>query len=265
MQLSRFFTLAEMTRSETAERENISNQPGEGEIDRLRALCSAMLDPLREAIGQGIRVNSGYRSPALNRRIGGASNSQHVEGRATDIQSPGMPVLELFKTIIRLGLPFDQLIYEAKSATAKWVHVSHNPAGNRGQIMKAKFSPDGRPIAYPTITRDEALAMTEPAVRGFGTEPLEYLEMPDEPLPIRRARKAREKPGTAPARKTTKAAKKPASKKAVKRGATTRSSKKPMARAPVVAKKPTPKRKTAKSMLSTGKNRGASKTTTKKG
>jgi hypothetical protein len=182
MKLSRFFELAEMTRSDTAQREGIANEPDTAAREELRKLCIDILDPLREALGKPITVNSGYRGPVLNRRIGGASNSQHVEGKAADIQCSGTPVLGLFQQIIRLGLPFDQLIYEARSATARWVHVSHNAGGNRGQIMIAKFDDSGRPIAYPRVTVDEALAMREPAprTRSLGVR-LEYIEMGDEP------------------------------------------------------------------------------------
>jgi hypothetical protein len=182
MKLSRFFELAELTRSDTAQREGIANEPDDSAREELRKLCIDILDPLREALGKPITVNSGYRGPALNRRIGGASNSQHVEGKAADIQCSGTPVLGLFQQIIRLGLPFDQLIYEARSDTARWVHVSHSADGNRGQIMIAKFDDSGRPIAYPRVTVDEALAMREPAVRtrSLGRR-LEYIEMGDEP------------------------------------------------------------------------------------
>lgn len=182
MKLSRFFELGEMTRSDTAQREGIANEPDTAACEELRKLCIDVLDPLREALGKPITVNSGYRGPVLNRRIGGASNSQHVEGKAADIQCSGTAVLGLFQQIIRLGLPFDQLIYEARSATAKWVHVSHNANGNRGQIMIAKFDDSGRPIAYPRVTADEALAMREPAqrTRSLGVR-LEYIEMGDEP------------------------------------------------------------------------------------
>jgi hypothetical protein len=182
MRLSRFFELSEMTRSDTAQRERIPNEPDESAREALAKLCTEVLDPLRDAIGRPITVNSGYRGPALNRRIGGASGSQHVEGKAADIQCSGTDVLGLFQRIIRLGLPFDQLIYEARSATAKWVHVSHNAAGNRGQIMIARFDDAGRPVAYPRVSADEALAMREPVRRTRGVpRPLEYIEMGDEP------------------------------------------------------------------------------------
>jgi zinc D-Ala-D-Ala carboxypeptidase len=181
MVVSRFFTLAEMTRSETASRERIPNEPAEAELQNLRALCAAVLDPLREALGKPIKVNSGYRSPALNTRLGGASRSQHTQGRAADIQAPGTSVLELFKTIIRLGLPFDQVIYEAASRTSKWVHVSHDPARDRRQIMVAQFGPNGRPTAYPVFARDAALSLTEPATRSQRDAEQSYVEVADEP------------------------------------------------------------------------------------
>jgi hypothetical protein len=159
MDLSRHFSLAELIHSDTAERERIANQPGAREIESLKALCTAVLDPLRDAIGRPIQVNSGYRGPALNQRIGGAANSQHVQGQAADIQSPGTTVLALFQAVIRLKLPYDQIIFEAQSASVQWVHVSHVPGANRGEIRVAEFGPNGKPSGYPSITREQALAM----------------------------------------------------------------------------------------------------------
>jgi hypothetical protein len=210
MELSRFFLLEEMTRSETARREGIPNDPGATEVGNLRALCAAVLDPLRESLGRPVKINSGYRSPALNSRIRGAADSQHVLGMAADLQAPGMAVLELFQRIIRLGLPFDQLIYEAKDTTTKWVHVSHDATRNRGEIRTAVFSADGRPLKYPIVTAAAALAMTEPATRGLGDEP-GYVEMDDAPAarrpvakkkPVKRAKTAgapKRKAGSKPA------------------------------------------------------------------
>lgn len=181
MELSRFFTLKELTRSDRAEQEGIPNDPDPETIEHLRALCVSLLDPLREAIGMPIRVNSGYRGPELNARIGGAKSSQHLEGKAADIQAPGMSVLDLFKTIIRMNLPFDQVIYEAKSRTVKWVHVSHDPARDRRQIRVAEFDANGRVLGYPTISADDALALSEARTRGAMPEVWGYSELPDEP------------------------------------------------------------------------------------
>lgn len=241
MQLSRFFSLNEMIRSETAAQEGIANEPGPSEIERLRSLCAAVLDPLRESLGLAVKVNSGYRSPALNRRIGGARSSQHVEGKATDIQAPGLTVLGLFQSVIRLGLPFDQVIYEAKNATAKWVHVSHNPGANRGEIRLAEFDPDGRPRAYPLVTAQQALAMRE--MESHVADPsgeLEYFEMGDEPsaLPAvpkkrrkARARKAMQPKGKSGGRARPSAAGRPAARAAARGAAKARPTKRASARA----------------------------------
>jgi zinc D-Ala-D-Ala carboxypeptidase len=178
MRLSSHFSLSEMTRSPTAEKFQIPNEPSAAEIENLRTLCSVVLDPLRESLGQAIKVNSGYRSPALNRRIGGSATSQHTQGRATDIQCPGMSTMQLFKKMVELELPFDQLIYEAASRTAQWVHVSHDPARNRSDLRIARFGADGKPQAYPSISRLDALALVDTApMRGA----LEYVELGDEP------------------------------------------------------------------------------------
>ena len=216
MQLSRFFTLAELTRSDTAAREGIPNEPPAEQTDALRALCSAVLDPLREAVGRPVRITSGYRGPALNARIGGSATSQHSQCQAADLQVPGLAVLEIFKTVVRMGLPYDQVIYEAQSATVKWVHVSHRASGNRGEIRIAQFNAAGKPTGYPLVSKDQALAMSDgPAslTRGKSADP-GYVERADEPtfedVPAAAARKA---PARKPATKKP-AIKKPATKKA---------------------------------------------------
>jgi hypothetical protein len=144
-------------------------------------LCENVLEPLRLALGKSVKVNSGYRGPALNQRLRGTTKSQHLAGQAADIQCPGMPVVEVFKTAIRLGLPFDQIIYEANRGS-RWVHVSHRPGANRGEIRVAKFGPDGRPLSYPTVSLPEAMALTERVTRSSrGVEP-GYIEGADEPF-----------------------------------------------------------------------------------
>lgn len=181
MSLSKFFTLAEMSRSDTATRLGIPNQPTPEAEHNLRTLCAAVLDPLRENTGAPINISSGYRGPELNARIGGAKKSQHMEGKAADIQSHGMSVLELFKAVIRLGLPYDQVIYEAKNRTSKWVHVSHDPGRARGAILVADFGPDGKVLQYRTMTAQQALEITEPPTRSAMPDVWEFEEMADEP------------------------------------------------------------------------------------
>jgi hypothetical protein len=183
MQLSNFFTLAEMTRSDTAARHGIANQPDDPALQNLKALCAAVLDPLREAIRSSITISSGYRGPELNARIGGAKNSQHMQGKAADIQSSRVSVLELFKTVVRLRLPYDQVIFEAKNRNTKWVHVSHDPARARGEILVATFSADGSSVRYRAVSAQEALDLADPipTTRSGTTLELAYEELPDEP------------------------------------------------------------------------------------
>ena len=183
MNLSRFFTLAEMIHSNTAKAEGIDNQPAPEGVEFLRRLCTEVLDPLREAVGMSIKVNSGYRGPALNKRLKGATKSQHLEGQAADIEAPGLAVLALFKKAIELRLPFDQIIYEVKGPS-KWVHLSHNPVGNRGEILLAKFDAAGK-VSYSAITAQQALEMSEFVPRGTSADANgEYVEVADEPAPV---------------------------------------------------------------------------------
>jgi hypothetical protein len=133
MNLSEHFTLAEMTDSQTAVRKGIDNDPGTAVVHALTTLCVQILEPLRAHYGLPVRISSGYRSPALNAAIGGASASQHVLGEAADITVPGIDNLALARWI-RDHLPFDQVIMEGR-----WVHVSCGPR-NRRQALTAHFA-----------------------------------------------------------------------------------------------------------------------------
>ena len=132
MKLSEHFTLKEFTRSQTAARLGIRNEPGPEDIMRMMVLCEQVLEPLRTELGRPVIVSSGYRSPELNQRIGGSNRSQHCRGEAADIIIPGMSPLAVCKLIVELGLPFDQLIHEF----GQWSHVSYRPQG-RGQCLTA--------------------------------------------------------------------------------------------------------------------------------
>ena len=130
----KYFTIKELTRSETARRLGINNTPPASAIEALHALVDNVLDPLREAWGGPIRVNSGYRCPELNKAVGGTPGSQHQRGEAADItvgsRSGNRRLLALIK---RLGLPVDQCIDEK---SCRWIHVSHRKGHNRRQYMK---------------------------------------------------------------------------------------------------------------------------------
>ena len=133
MKVGKHFTLAELTHSQAAARKGLKNSPDAAALESLQLLVQHVLDPLREALGRPIAVSSGYRSPLVNRAVGGASSSQHVLGQAADITVPGMHVTEVVARIRDLGLPFDQLIDEFSS----WVHVSYGPR-NRRQTLRAR-------------------------------------------------------------------------------------------------------------------------------
>lgn len=134
----KYFTLEEMISSPTARRLGIDNTPGERHKMNLLALVKNVLDPLREAWGAPIIVTSGYRSIRLNSYVGGARMSQHVNGQAADIRTLSDKPADnrkLRDLLIRLNLPFDQLIDEFN---CDWLHVSFNEQYNRGQILSAK-------------------------------------------------------------------------------------------------------------------------------
>lgn len=130
----RHFTLKELTRSATAQRLGIYNTPPASAVKALNELVDNVLDPLRDAWGGPIRVNSGYRCPALNKAVGGTPGSQHLRGEAADI-TVGTPNANrrLLALIKRLDLPVDQCIDEKG---CRWIHVSHRKGHNRRQYMK---------------------------------------------------------------------------------------------------------------------------------
>lgn len=129
------FTLRELIKSNTAIRKGIKNVPNRQEEQNLIALVDKILDPLREAYKKPIIVTSGFRCEELNRLVGGSKTSQHRTGQAVDIRTiPDTPEenKKLYDLIIKLNLPFDQLIDEHNF---DWVHVSFSEK-NRKQILK---------------------------------------------------------------------------------------------------------------------------------
>lgn len=130
----KYFSIKELCDSNTARQRGIKNDPTP-EIERnLTALVDKVLDPLREAWGGPITVNSGYRCPALNKAVGGSSTSDHLRGFASDITVGSRAEnKKLFQKILDLKLPFKQLIDERSYS---WVHVSYDPNNLRRQILK---------------------------------------------------------------------------------------------------------------------------------
>jgi hypothetical protein len=128
----KYFSIEELTRTGTG----LPNVPADTVIHNLTLLVEHLLDPVREAWGNPVRVNSGYRSSAVNAAVGGAKNSAHLYGYAADI-TVGDPAgnQRLFRQIIDAGLEFDQLIDERNYT---WLHVSYKPDGNRKQVLHLK-------------------------------------------------------------------------------------------------------------------------------
>ena len=139
MRLSENFTMAEFTKSQTAERRGIDNTPEGEHLDAAVALFENVVQKVRDHFGPTV-INSGYRSPELNEAVGGSSRSQHCKGEAADIEVPGVPNAELAEWI-RDNLEFDQLILEFYTPgipDSGWVHVSYLADGeNRGECLTA--------------------------------------------------------------------------------------------------------------------------------
>ena len=135
MNLSKHFTLSEMTVSQTASRKGIDNTPGQKEIDALAMLCKEVLEPIRAHFDRPVIVTSGFRSVALNKRIGGSATSQHCKGEAADFTVPGVSNFELCKWMER-NLNYDQLIYEY--GESGWVHVSWTEGYRNMELTKRR-------------------------------------------------------------------------------------------------------------------------------
>ena len=140
MKLSNNLTLAEVTKSATAKRKGISNEPTIEHMENLKAIAQNIFQPIRDHFGVPIAVTSGYRSADLNKAIGGSSSSQHCNGEAIDIDCDvfgGLSNREVFE-FIKDHLVFDQLIYEfGDDKNPDWVHCSYKKEGNRGQVLRA--------------------------------------------------------------------------------------------------------------------------------
>ncbi len=119
MNLSPHFTLEEMTASQTAARWGIDNKPNEATIANLKNVAE-LLEEVRDICNAPINISSGYRCSELNRKIGGAMNSQHMTGQAADFTVKGLPLDVVMELIITSNIPYDQLIHEFDA----WVHIS---------------------------------------------------------------------------------------------------------------------------------------------
>lgn len=130
IKLTENFTLDEMVYSVTAEANKIDNRPSVQVIENLKNLCENVLQPLRDYFKTPVIISSGYRSIALNRKIGGVVNSQHLTGNAADIIMPTQKLGVVFD-YIKNNLSFDQLLLEHNKNGDRWIHVSYYPKNNR--------------------------------------------------------------------------------------------------------------------------------------
>jgi len=137
--LTKNFGYQEMIKSSTADRIGISNDATREHVINLVNLCNFILQPVRDEFGP-IRINSGYRSPALNKAVGGSKTSQHCNGQAADFESTRISNPDLAKWIEK-NLIFDQLIlefYDGVDPNSGWVHCSYVLDGsNRSKTMTA--------------------------------------------------------------------------------------------------------------------------------
>ncbi len=151
VRLSKNFTLQEYTKSQTAVRQGIDNNPSEEHLTKAKALFENVIQPVRDKFGVTV-INSGYRGPQLNMAVGGSSNSQHCKGEAVDIECPGVANYDVAKWI-QDNADFDQLILEFYTPgipDSGWVHVSYVGSNNRANVLTA-MKENGKTVYKPGL------------------------------------------------------------------------------------------------------------------
>ena len=133
--------MEELYASATAKEKGINNKPNAQQMINLVYLCAYVLEPLRVAMKEPIKIGSGFRCEALNKAVGGVSNSQHMKGQAVDLCIDGdLKKGKKWFEYIKNHLPFDQLIWEKNPKTGSyWVHVSYvypDFGRNRRQVIE---------------------------------------------------------------------------------------------------------------------------------
>lgn len=150
MNLSAHFALAEFCASQTAARLGRTIEPSESDIRNLTRLCVTVLEPLRIELRRSIYISSGLRPPWLNAAIGGSPTSAHMDGRAADIEVPGMTPLQVCEIVRKLALPIDQCIHEFPPNG--WTHlgIAKEGARLRNEYLTAR-SVNGRTVYEEVI------------------------------------------------------------------------------------------------------------------
>ena len=152
MNLTRNFTLSELTKSDTAIRKGINNNPSAEQVEKLKLLCENILQPVRDHFGR-VKVTSGFRSEDLCLAIGSSRNSQHAKAEAADFECPGVDNAELADWIHK-NLPYDQLIleyYTPGEPNSGWIHCSYIPHGSRAQFLHCYRDENGKTKYKPVL------------------------------------------------------------------------------------------------------------------
>ena len=151
MNLTRNFTLSELTKSDTAIRKGINNNPNAEQVEKLKALCENILQPVRDHFGR-VKVTSGFRSVDLCIAIGSSRDSQHAKAEAADFECPGVDNVELADWIKR-ELPYDQLIlefYTPGEPNSGWIHCSWVADQPRASFLHA-YRSEGKTKYKPIL------------------------------------------------------------------------------------------------------------------
>ena len=140
MKLSKYITLEEFERSQTAQRRGMSNKMSMAQRVAAEQLCIIVLDVIREYYGSALIITSGFRGQALNRLVKGSPKSQHCYGEAADFYVVGVALGTIFEDIKsgKIPIEFDQLIYEGT-----WIHISYRPLNQRKECLIAQFTNKG--------------------------------------------------------------------------------------------------------------------------
>jgi zinc D-Ala-D-Ala carboxypeptidase len=152
MKLTANFSLEELTKSETALRFGLDNTPNDQELSNLVALCESVLQPIRDHFGKGVKVNSGFRDPEVNAKVGGSKTSDHCKGMAADIEIPGVANADLAQFIVD-NMTFRQVILEFYTPgipDSGWVHVSYDITDNKKQVLTATKQ-NGKTVYLPGL------------------------------------------------------------------------------------------------------------------
>ena len=157
MNLTRNFSLLELTKSDTAIRKGIDNEPNADQVDKLKALCENILQPVRDHFGR-VKVTSGFRSIDLCLAIGSSQNSQHARAEAADFECMGTDNAELADWIHQ-NLEYDQLIlefYTPGEPNSGWIHCSYTTDQPRKQFLHA-YKSEGKTKYKPVIGKAKDL------------------------------------------------------------------------------------------------------------